>query len=731
MALLSVIVAMSLVASTRQEAWNVLANSDFKDKLSDWTTNGTYSIINESDTRFVKFKIGVKPSRAWDILLTQGFALPDGSPVTIRITARSQTRNKITAMVEEATSPHTKFISQDFNLTPKWETYTVSGALTKGSGIHANLHLSHSQGEVDIREFAVLSTAKRTPVKQYPIEFIRNNDFAAGFDKWFTEGATPPTVKPISVNGQKFASALEVDVNNPNGNAWDCQIGQLLEEGSSKGETVFAKVWLRTSDKVRATLVYELNQPPHDKELYELVQPNAKWAEYTVPMTLQNGFAPGKAQFKLFFLGKGKIEVGPVSLTNRGRSYVGGSLPVYLGGSEYKTDPAWRKEADARINKIRKGSFTVLFRDATGKPLKNQTVQVSQAKHHFRFGTAAAANYFIQQDNDGVKYREAVKRVFNTITFDNDLKWDSVGPEVFENKILPAQKWLAENGIALRGHNLVWGSAQYLPGNVMGMSKEDAWKTVEAHVNDYSKRMKGKVYLWDVVNEAHTETELWNKIGWDKFAEVYKIARKNDPTAKLCYNDYNISTNDKHREGAIARANQIKSLGASVDVFGDQSHLSAPGVDPRKLWSVWDEVHAKTGLPIEITELDLTTLDDGFQAAYLSDFYRAAFSHPNLEAVILWGFWERNHWLANRGAHLVKEDWTWRPAMKAIDNLINKEWRTEGTFKTDAKGMVTFSGFYGDYDLSIDGQKVRVPFQKLQNAKSDEQRLTYVTIKKK
>jgi hypothetical protein len=344
MALLSVIVAMSLVASTRQEAWNVLANSDFKDKLSDWTTNGTYSIINESDTRFVKFKIGVKPSRAWDILLTQGFALPDGSPVIIRITARSQTRNKITAMVEEATSPHTKFISQDFNLTPKWETYTVSGALTKGSGIHANLHLSHSQGEVDIREFAVLSTAKRTPVKQYPIEFIRNNDFAAGFDKWFTEGATPPTVKPISVSGQKFASALEVDVNNPNGNAWDCQIGQLLEEGSSKGETVFAKVWLRTSDKVRATLVYELNQPPHDKELYELAQPNTKWAEYTVPMTLQNGFAPGKAQFKLFFLGKGKIEVGPVSLTNRGRSYVGGSLPVYLGGSEYKTDPAWRKE---------------------------------------------------------------------------------------------------------------------------------------------------------------------------------------------------------------------------------------------------------------------------------------------------------------------------------------------------------------------------------------------------
>ena len=102
---------------------------------------------------------------------------------------------------------------------------------------------------------------------------------------------------------------------------------------------------------------------------------------------------------------------------------------------------------------------------------------------------------------------------------------------------------------------------------------------MQAHVKDYAERMKGKVYVWDVVNEAVTETELWDKIGWDKFVEVYRIVRQADPKVELAYNDYDMNSKG-HRDAAIARANSIKSAGAPINVFGDQSHLSRPIVMP-------------------------------------------------------------------------------------------------------------------------------------------------------
>jgi hypothetical protein len=36
-----------------------------------------------------------------------------------------------------------------------------------------------------------------------------------------------------------------------------------------------------------------------------------------------------------------------------------------------------------------------------------------------------------------------------------------------------------------------------------------------------------------------------------------------------------------------------------------------------------------------------------------------------------------------------------------LDRLINQEWHTECTVKTDENGVADWNGFYGDYDLEI------------------------------
>ena len=61
-------------------------------------------------------------------------------------------------------------------------------------------------------------------------------------------------------------------------------------------------------------------------------------------------------------------------------------------GSE--PDAAWRKAAEARIEKIRKGDLTVLVKDAAGKPVPGAEVAVRMKKHAFLWGTAVSASAF-------------------------------------------------------------------------------------------------------------------------------------------------------------------------------------------------------------------------------------------------------------------------------------------------------------------------------------------------
>jgi len=53
---------------------------------------------------------------------------------------------------------------------------------------------------------------------------------------------------------------------------------------------------------------------------------------------------------------------------------------------------------------------------------------------------------------------------------------------------------------------------------------------------------------------------------------------------------------------------------------------------------------ATAGLPIWVTELDVNEPDVSERAGGLEDALRVAFSHPAVEGVLLWGFWNKTHW---------------------------------------------------------------------------------------
>ena len=58
-------------------------------------------------------------------------------------------------------------------------------------------------------------------------------------------------------------------------------------------------------------------------------------------------------------------------------------------------------------------------------------------------------------------------------------------------------------------------------------------------------------------------------------------------------------------------------------------------------------------------------------------------------------------------AGLLREDCSEKPAYKALDELINKEWHTK--IDVNVSRRLNFAGFYGDYDIEAecDGKKFR------------------------
>ena len=59
----------------------------------------------------------------------------------------------------------------------------------------------------------------------------------------------------------------------------------------------------------------------------------------------------------------------------------------------------------------------------------------------------------------------------------------------------------------------------------------------------------------------------------------------------------------------------------------------------------------------------------------------------------------------------MRFDMTEKPAYKVLDRLINQEWNTSFE-KCMEDTELQFRGFYGEYEISVDGKTYRVNFDK-------------------
>lgn len=699
---------LSVLLASVALAGNLISNPDFSAGTEGWQiTSSDYCqrevVSSDRGGKAVKLDLKQIPGApGWEVQCQQQINSPlkQGQVLEFSFWARSITRNKINAFVQAASAPYSDVLSRELVLTPEWQSYKVSGianASFASKQAQAGFHLNFGTGTV---ELASVSLEAIEPVPLAKPERLLN---APKLSDWRTPGVT--LSNPAGPLLSKF-------VVKRGASPWDNLIGVPLDKGIVAGQTVSVSLQMRSRTKSRATVHIEESNPPNAKYVSGPVTLTPTWQAFRFAGIVPRSLAPKEGQLTIF-LGyeTGEVELKDVVVENLGfkpLSEVKQTIQYYASG---KRDLAWKAAAEARIEKQRRGPLVVnVVRN--GKPLPGAKIQVEMLRHAFRFGTAAPAELINGNNATSNRFRAELKSLFNTVTLENDLKWPNTDADGYDAPD-KAIAWLKQNGFRIRGHNGVWGSERNVPAGAWAMKDSVLKDRVSDRVEEVVTRYKGQLYLWDVVNEAVTERSLWDRIGWETFGQVFRIAKVADPTALTAYNDYNITEESQvgtgHKEMAKERVQQLLNQGAPVDIIGIQAHVGTPMTPMPTVFKALDEM-AALGPRLEITEYDLGVQDDKVHAEHMEDFLTTCFSHPQVDGFIMWGFWEGAHWRANEGGAMFRRDWTARPTVKAYRDLVFKKWWTNETANSDSNGMAKFRPFYGTHKIKVTVGKITREF---------------------
>jgi endo-1,4-beta-xylanase len=338
-------------------------------------------------------------------------------------------------------------------------------------------------------------------------------------------------------------------------------------------------------------------------------------------------------------------------------------------------------------------------------------------KDFFPVGVAINQRQFTGHDTNGAAI---ITSQFNSISPENALKWEEIHPRPGTNgyDFAAADAYVEfgeKNHMLIVGHTLVWHSQtprwvfQDESGRPLrganAADRELLLQRLHDHIMTVVGRYKGRVKIWDVVNEALSDefhfngTNIlrqkspWVRILGDEFiVKAFEWAHEADPDAILRYNDYSIE-NEPKRKRLIALIKSLQARHVPVMAIGSQTHANliwpSPELEDEALTDL-----ATLGLPIHITELDVNASASGqhIQSAEItennkatgdtsasglfaqqrltkqySDLFAAFYKHrTDVKLVTLWGVTDADSWLHEARPLLFDMQGKPKPAFDAV-----------------------------------------------------------------
>ncbi|HEY7375153.1 MAG TPA: endo-1,4-beta-xylanase [Polyangia bacterium] len=273
------------------------------------------------------------------------------------------------------------------------------------------------------------------------------------------------------------------------------------------------------------------------------------------------------------------------------------------------------------------------------------------------FGAALASSHLSES-----AYATAA-REHSFCTPENEMKWDQIEATRGTFTFGPADQivtFAMQNGMKIKGHTLVWH--KQLPSWVTSLTTAaDVRKAMTDHINGVVGHFKGKVTVWDVVNEAFItdgktgdgnprlrDSVFSTVIGSTFIDEAFMAARAADKDALLVYNEFaNEGLSDKSN-AVYDMVKSMKMRGIPIDGVGLQMHIGYNTNPTAADVATNMQRLADLGLQIFISEMDVNSCagySDAQEKAQYHDMVAACVAQPACAAVTVWGITDKYTWL--------------------------------------------------------------------------------------
>jgi endo-1,4-beta-xylanase len=322
---------------------------------------------------------------------------------------------------------------------------------------------------------------------------------------------------------------------------------------------------------------------------------------------------------------------------------------------------------------------------------------------YFLIGNIINSRYLSEE------YLELLTTHYNTVTCENDMKPDYLAPREkggsyrWERADSMLEK-MTEYNIKVHGHTLVWHSQT--PAWMTSGTPEEVKENMINHINTVLNHYKGKIFSWDVVNEAvrdgvtdasnwrnclRAESGWYKALGADYVELAFRTAREADPDVLLYYNDYGLNNQRK----ADAVRNMVKEINDKYMAEGNTRNL-IDGIGMQAHYGISTNVFnvrsslekfAGIGVIVDISELDVETrstsgqlgarkdstildTDALVQARIYSQLFSLFMEYSNvITRVTMWGMDDENSWKSFGNPCLFNGDLEPKPAFYAVSGL--------------------------------------------------------------
>ena len=309
---------------------------------------------------------------------------------------------------------------------------------------------------------------------------------------------------------------------------------------------------------------------------------------------------------------------------------------------------------------------------------------------------------------------------WNQVTPENAGKWGVAAGTTRTapmrwNQLDQAYNFAKSNGFPFNFHVLLWGSQQ--PTWMWSLPPEEQLEEIKKWFAAVAERYPDIDWLqvvnegtWDPPDCNHPKNPTQNECntagnyvralggyndtdgtGHDWILNAFRLARQYFPNTKLMLNDVLITNSPEATTEYLKIIENLKRENL-IDAIGVQGHAhvfkegvqNAPTI-PGRPWKAEEDmrVHkanldrlAATGIPIQVTELDLDGMPEGEtpgDEVQLADYRRVfpvLWEHPGVEGITLWGWRQPSHWRNSTNAPIILSNGTLKPAAHWLFNYV-------------------------------------------------------------